>query len=446
MRTLSVRSVDAAGDTRQTASMPRGKSQPRRSHRKIPKRTATRKEGRPATPRVRIAIATAPNSGASGPSLADEIRLVRSAVLYADEVELVSPGAEMLGSMAALASGDEGDLLEFFLGLDDATISGLGDQQLPENWREMVRSMSALTNQDWDQLSELTGETIPDDARTASDELRSMLSGSLGEMRETVDEMLESAGAGEITPAIEAGIVRVSPTLISPAGDGDSDEMVRRYVEKLRRLLGDPRTHLLLDESIAELVRGLIEDGQVDPHQLSIANAGEAAVGNGLIARLPAFAGTPIDELLDLRRDLEDPLSRYRRSIAGLATKLRVGPFDEHLGADIDHLYVSEVDPALRDLQDGFAEHGLVREVARSLATDIKAVVTATVGPGIYLGAASLADINGWLTLAGSAATALVPVGQVTAKAVLEKGRQDRAMQKHDLFYLFEIDRRLSEA
>jgi hypothetical protein len=168
---------------------------------------------------VRIAVATAPNSGGAGPSLAHEIRLVRSAVLYADEVELVSPGAEMLGSVPALASGDEGDLLEFFLRLGDMTISGLGDQQLPETGARWSGPCPPLQTQDWDQLSELTGEPIPDDAKTASDELRSMLSNSLGEKRETVDEMLESAGAGEITPAIEAGIVRLSPTLISPAGE-----------------------------------------------------------------------------------------------------------------------------------------------------------------------------------------------------------------------------------
>jgi hypothetical protein len=79
--------------------------------------------------------------------------------------------------------------------------------------------MSALTNPGLGSTQRTDGEPIPDDAKTASDELRSMLSNSLGEKRETVDEMLESAGAGEITPAIEAGIVRLSPTLISPAGE-----------------------------------------------------------------------------------------------------------------------------------------------------------------------------------------------------------------------------------
>src|SRR3954469_4015450 len=49
---------------------------------------------------LKVVIATTPDRGSDGPSLQRDITLVKAALLYADEVELVSPGAAMLGSMA----------------------------------------------------------------------------------------------------------------------------------------------------------------------------------------------------------------------------------------------------------------------------------------------------------------------------------------------------------
>jgi hypothetical protein len=60
---------------------------------------------KPSRPRpLKVVIATTPHRGATGVSLERDVTLVKSALLYADEVELVSPGAAMLGSVASVAS------------------------------------------------------------------------------------------------------------------------------------------------------------------------------------------------------------------------------------------------------------------------------------------------------------------------------------------------------
>jgi hypothetical protein len=102
----------------------------------------------------------------------------------------------------------------------------------------------------------------------------------------------------------------------------------------------------------------------------------------------------------------------------------------------------SEVDPALQDLREGFADHGLVREVARQLASDVKAIATATVGPIVSLGATSLADLSGWITLAGTAGPIVGTGTQAAVRAVLDKQRNERELRGHDLYYLYEIERR----
>ena len=57
----------------------------------------TREAARP----LRVSIITSPTSQSGGPVLHRDVETVKAALLYADEVELVSPGAAMLGSVAS---------------------------------------------------------------------------------------------------------------------------------------------------------------------------------------------------------------------------------------------------------------------------------------------------------------------------------------------------------
>lgn len=68
-------------------------------------------------------------------------------------------------------------------------------------------------------------------------------------------------------------------------------------------------------------------------------HAEQAAVGSRLVARLPAFPGVPLDEILDLRCDLAAPLGRYRTAVVRLSDRLQAGPFDRDLPDEIDDLW-----------------------------------------------------------------------------------------------------------
>ncbi len=407
-----------------------------------PNRMATRKPYQPPPPKLRLAIATAPQSGDASVTLANDLRLVRSAVLYADEVELISPGVEMIGNVVALGNGSKQDVVAVLSSLDDLTLTRLGVEpiSLPQ-WRHALKLLGNMTPEALDAVSSLTGQSIPDEVRDATNQAQNALATALEQFRGVADQMTLDSGADELTLAMEAGLLRLSTPIV---GDGDTDAFVARYMEKLRKLIQNPRVHLLLDELTGSLVRSMINGGRVEPSRLAVANAGEAAVGSGLIARLPAFDEAPLGEVLDLRKDLQDPLSRYRRSVAEMATRLRVGPFDSDLPADVDHLYVTEVQPAIADLREQLADHGLVREVGRHLGVSVEPLIKGLAGSALALGATSLADLSAWVTAAASAAPAGIAAAQAAVSGVVSSREKSESLKRHDLFYLYEIDRRLS--
>jgi hypothetical protein len=146
----------------------------------------------------------------------------------------------------------------------------------------------------------------------------------------------------------------------------------------------------------------MIREGAVDPNRLTLLHAEQAAVGSGLVARLPSFPQAPLDEILDLRSDLAGRLAKYRGAVVRMAGRLTSAPFNDDLGDDLDDLWHNEVEPALTDITEGMHQHGFVKELARTLTSSTKELIAG--GAGIYVGFVQLASLNDWVSAAAGVA------------------------------------------
>ena len=210
--------------------------------------------------------------------------------------------------------------------------------------------------------------------------VRSTMAETRFELAGVVETMMVDSGAGELMPAIDSGLVTLSASGFTDDSTADSDAVMDNWLVLLRGLLVDRKTRLVLDDQVGSLASSLIREGEVEPHRLTIRHPGEAAVGSGLVARLPAFPDAPLDEILDLRYDLAGPLGRYRAAVVRLSDRLHAGPFDEELSAEMDDLWATDVRPALDDMGEGMHQHGLVKEIARTVRQDARALLTEGLG------------------------------------------------------------------
>ncbi len=360
-----------------------------------------------------------------GVSLAKDVELVRATILYADHVELVSLSAVMLAAVLQLAGGDETQLLELLGSLDDGTIAALGGN-LPEGWREYLPLLPSLAKT---PVLDLVG--LGDERKQLADGLNE----AMEQLKQSAEEMLEKSGGAELLTGFQAGVLSLSHSGFA-SEDSDVDGTIARWVGLLKDLLRDGRTRLVFDDDVAALIRSMIEEGLVEPDALSLKHASEAAVGSGLIARLPAFPQAPLDELLDLRSDLGDPLVRYRRAVMRLASKLRSRAFDVEAAVELDDLWHEEVAPVLVELEERFADHGLVREIARQLGEDLKSLIRE--GAALYVGLDRLTTVDAWISATAAAAA---PVAAAAAKGAAASHVVRRQLEEHDLFYLYSLQR-----
>lgn len=327
-----------------------------------------------------------------------ELSLIRSAVLYADEVTLMSAGAELLlGYQQSLSSIAGPEVMHWII----------KDPELAARVRDLPDLAETL---------ELIAERI----RCAD-----------GIWRSEFDE-LKLGG--------DRGVLKIVPFTSGPygsAGATEDGQDGKRFLSNLASILNNPGIHALLDERTATYARELTSRSPGEISEGTRRRARIAAVGAGMIARLPAFPQAPLDELLDLKAEMSTSLTRYRGAVAKLQSVIEADLGDIELDAELDVLWTHTVHPALVALEEGFQEHSLVRELARSVTTSVKGLVTQ--GAGLYIALSTIGDITTHIAAAASAAgVGLEAVGTAAAANVAAK----TSARKDEFYYLYELARR----
>lgn len=382
---------------------------------------------------LKLVVATSPTPVDDGNFLRHDLEMVRSALLYADTVELLSPAAMMMGSVAALHESDTDGWLGLFDEFDDDTLTYLGVDRDPAEFRELLagyRSLAALPRAQRRALLGKHGAEM----QAARNDFQRQLASSDG-IRSMLAQMLETAGAPELVEAVESGTLTLNWDFMPP--EADTDSQIAQYSDHLKGLLASPSTHLLLDERMAGIARGLIDEGHVIPPDLTLVRAARSQVGTGLVSHLPAFPHSTISSVLEARAELAAPLASYRGGVSRLAGRVRSGAFDPGVGGEVADMWRDEVQPAIGNLRDDLSRTRLVREAAVSLGTDTKSIVT---GGGLFFGVQALTSLEEF-TAAGIAAAPVV--GQAVASAYKESAGRRELARRHEFFYLLELDTRL---
>lgn len=417
----------------------RKRREPRREHR----RTKPTLSEAP----LRVAIATTPQSSAGDRRALDQdTELTKAALLYADEVELVSLGMSMFDELRRVIDAGELGGYGLLASLDDDTINYLAtrdgsENRLPPDWRQTIgaalsvppEALEALGVEGADQLRELQ-EMAAQQGRRAQHDL---------------ENLLEEQGATELVAAIRVGAIKLAELGVSPSSTlrptdldptDSTDVQLWNWIDALVTRLTDKKTRLLFDRQAGSLIQSMLKDGMIPSNPQGLRLAAQAALGAGFAERLPAFPTAKMDELLDMRKELALPLARYRGAVARFSKDMPqvVG---ENLDFEVEQLWMETVKPALLGLEDQMADHGLVREIARSLdVQNIRDFGGWTAGT--YFAVANSTVLDALTT--GLIASAAGGAATVALEAVRSRREGQVGPKASEFYYLYEANRRLA--
>lgn len=368
-----------------------------------------------------------------------ELELVKAALLYADDVEVLSLGNQLIREINQFTAGDPQSLYDLLGSLPDETLQAMGAHEDIELYRQMLAMIPTM---DPDALRAMAS-IDPSMAQLSEfadvlDTTREQAKSSMAEMKALTEQMRIDSGVAEIQRALDSKLLKFNDNIDL---GGENDSVIQSFMHELKRYLQDPTKFVLLDATVASLAKSMIDEGLVQAPARSLSNATEAVLGAGFIARLPAFTDPPVDEIIDLRRDLDETLGRYRRRVSELRGEIQTGPFDEHVEAEVDSVFRNEVIPAITAIRLAMADHSLVRELLRTLGftlTDFAKGVATPAAVGLI--SANVLDLG---NAVASGLTGAAAVGQTVATATLARNQGKASAEAHDLYYLYEVERRL---
>lgn len=380
------------------------------------------------------------------------LMLVKPAVLYADRVTIYSPAATMLTAVTEFAAlTDPRERVVSTLRIIRQVPELAGQLDVPTETLDQMETFLALDPRIVRMLGKSQG--LGAEMDTIYEKMAEVASIWENQMPETVDKVKGLLGADELLVALEARAVEVAElgetqgseviadALRAATGAGVSDsteELVLAYTARIVEMLTEKRTFPLLDAQTSGLARSLeLEAGLVIPAGVATRGA-EVASATSFMGFLPAFDRMSMDEVLDLRRSLKGPLTRFRSVLAKISRDFEARSIDESFDAEVEEVWRTQVAPALQEIRETLAEHGLLREAASIALGDPKRL--AVEAGGVI--AAARSDVVALSSLWTAGLSAGLPLADIAGRALQKRREGRRGARNHAFYFLHRVGER----
>ena len=271
--------------------------------------------------------------------------------------------------------------------------------------------------------------------RRAKLQMEGVVSKAWTQMRDSMLTTLDKAGGGELLSAIDSGLLDLHPlNLTDPSTDGSSDDVVWAFADAIVGAVQDPGTYLLLDDGSGGLLRSFIREGHLGDVRGGDARGRQVTLAASLFERLPQFDLATLPEVLDIRRDLGRHVSRFRAAMAEYSEAISTASWDEEFAADAETVFIRDVAPAVRDIEDAVASTSYLRALTSRFTDRVTGLV-----PVLSLAltqAPALPDIVGLAAAGASALGNAYLAGQ-------EHMDGRRSVERNKMFFYYAAGRSL---
>lgn len=382
---------------------------------------------------------TVGTAGANPPTLKPDIHMVKAALLYADKVRLCSAHYSTW---------------IFLLSMKDASLDDLIAQTY--EIEEMIPHMFATPEEIATELfrNRLVRHSLQSKNPTPKDlELRDDLKKLNAQQYEELIKKWPSldveGAAKEFTPAVNAGLLEIhrfplmeSENIGASQLSGTFNQTVERIAEEfagtIMRTVSDSSTYPLFDDGTGSIVRAGVDVGSVTPTPTRISQAKQTQLAANLLSKLPLFDDASMNEILDIRRDIDIYLVRFRSAIMTYADKIRSASWDEEFSAEAEEILRREIEPAVIDIQDAVKSNRSLFELATRKIVEKPALM----GSVFSFIVSQLSDLP---AIAGVAMSLEVGTATAIYDAVREAQHETRSIEQNQLYFYYRARQLLTD-
>lgn len=309
----------------------------------------------------------------------EDIRLIKSSLLYADEVELIGMAEyaifNYLPKCLSETKGIEKTINNLISLLKAFEFNNTEVKRLTEQL-EQVQGILLLYAP---QLKKTKGRNKQEilaqlQMKKAEEQCRELLA-------EALEEIMNTPGIHRLQDLIDKKVISV----YDYSYNGFSiDELTGGYFANLLGTIKHGGSYPLFDSICASLVASVIDTKFIDFSKMDKEIIRHAGVANNILATLPTLEKASIDEILDFKKDMQTPLSNFRTAIYDFTQKIESMPWDDDFGYECLKLYDTEVIPRVNEINELSSETSVLKNFgARILADETERRKMGYVGAGL---------------------------------------------------------------
>ncbi|WP_277213503.1 hypothetical protein [Isoptericola croceus] len=158
-------------------------------------------------------------------------------------------------------------------------------------------------------------------------------------------------------------------------------------------------------------------------------------LAHGMLTKLPGLQEVPLDELIDIRDDLDDYITPFRAAMADMAQEITVSSGAESsLEVEIERRWTTSVAPALAEMRHKARSESYPRALLDAISGDTSSLIAATSSVALAAGSISV----GVATLLPAAAAASYPFVRALSKRLASRDE----MRRNRLYLMYRVKHR----
>ena len=371
-------------------------------------------------------VAIVPNNT----SLEREMNYIKSALLYADKVTLISPLAYMFNRLT-----DKGN------SLNERTVIKLIEQILPlaklndtsfyeETYPVIKEFSNIIHSKRYKSIPYLKKLEIQRQLRSFTMEICEVMFSLVGEQHGIELQSLINKGQVEIE--------KFNHSL------GDLDLCVKDYCDLLTKSIQS--SYPLFDTQSNDLMKAAVDSRIVNLSSIDKQKITHAGLTDNYIQKLPSFSEASMDELIDIKNELSKPLTRFRGKMLEYSESIQSMPWDTDFESECELLYNKEVVPALLEIEESTKDGSFIKNLGRKFLTD-EGVWRSTGGLVVSIAAGGV--ISAFNNAISSDTAMLVTGGTYAATKIAsayeEYTANKREIERKDLYFYYKAGRLLDK-
>jgi hypothetical protein len=344
-------------------------------------------------------------------SLHHDLNMLKAAMLYADRVKLCSVTSSLFAMIYQMANLEE------------------------ENQIELLIQVSEVLGKDTTQL--MAYKQLRDKRERTEFEqvlfaiMQERFSHGWSIAKSGFEDVLKDAGFTGLISALNSGQVELQMF------DTTHGKTAYEYLGSISEAVLSGTTYPLLDQSSGNLIELAFQIGKVTPSSTTVGRAKQVGLASNLFSRLPLFDGASVEEIIDIRNELDKPLKRFRAAIIDFSHEVEGAPWEKEFPEEVEQIMRRRIEPAILDIEDAYNSNKPLLHLASALTKSVVPAATSAIGLLIGLASQLPSALTASMTLSAGAAA----IGLEVRKEWREK---NNLVERNQLYFLYKVKKSLS--